>query len=789
MMDFFRKLKITKDQGIILFLLVIIAIITLAPFFSAGIVTLDDFQYYITTRRGPSFWWEDAKFYASYAGRFYFLLVKPFYNIPYMIDNFLYTKIVQYVTLAVLYGLFSYFIYKIFKSRYFSLLVLLLLFVNTALTYMVYPVVAYPFYFSFSLILFLLSMLLFFRYAKTGLYRYLVLSVALFFITLLFYETYIVFIGMFGLYICVRNVRKFGFKGVWKEKSFYKELLPFVFIVLLYLALYFIWRKIAASDVTELYEGSVFASDFSISNYVKLLWKLTYVCFPFHLCDGFGSGTAVDYGAIGNLKYIIRNSELISYVNAILQTTLFVFIVRKIDFDSFRKRNILFAIVVAMVVALLSHSVLGLAGKYNSDWWIESNNCYVTSFFSYFGVMLALALTVVFIVKLVSKTNVVKGIVYVLLSLFIFIFSLSMNFSNRRMGTEYKQIQNYFRVMDYVVDHNGFNEIEAGSIIYFDCSKFYWRDTYQYLWVKTDMKYIWVDSNEKLRAALENNGDAAIYYMELQKAYQYEDVMMTVSKLKKGLIDPGKVDICNLEAQSSDIYYYSPAKRYSFMYETKDICKVVFNDCCFYFSQRGINGVNYIKCDDEPCSVIHLEGRFNPSKFSISNMSVGSDIELNTCLDVPTIGEMAETIRSDEAKMAELSLKAAEYGCTLDEMVVNEAENVCNREYLVKRYIRSIKYTPEWLEVVEGKAEKDGISLDEAMYNEAVWMYENIDKKKIDDALAQAKERKAQKIQDYKERILGDSIWKAHISQKAEENGLSFEQALEKDAVWMYENE
>ena len=103
-MNFLKNIKITKDNGILLFLFVIIAIITLAPLFNVGIITNDDFEYYITSLRGMDYWWEDAQCYANSSGRFYLLLVKPIFYIPYLVDNFFYTKVVQYVTLLVSYG-------------------------------------------------------------------------------------------------------------------------------------------------------------------------------------------------------------------------------------------------------------------------------------------------------------------------------------------------------------------------------------------------------------------------------------------------------------------------------------------------------------------------------------------------------------------------------------------------------------------------------------------------------------------------------------------------------------
>ena len=502
-MKILEKFKITKDKGIILFLFVITTIITLVPLFNVGIITNDDFEYYITSLRGMDYWWQDAQCYANNSGRFYLLLVKPIFYIPYLVDNFFYTKIVQYVTLLVSYGLFSYFLYRIFKSKNLSLLVFLFLLINTTLaSFEALPVAAYPFYFTFSLILCFLSMLLFFRYRDTGRYAYAILGAVLYFIALLFYETYLVFIAFFCLYIFIRNVNKYGLKSVWKEKLLYKELLPYLSAIVLYLVLYFGWRAaVASNSVENFYEGSSFADSFSLSNYCNLLWNLTSFCFPFQACmklrAELGCDTLMTDGVFKNLWYIISNSEPILFVNAIFQSTLFLIIIKNVDLKLFKKKIILATMLVAFVLALLSHSILGIAGKYNSEDWIASSNCYVTTFFSYFGIMLIMALTAIFILKLVERSKIVKRILLAVMFAFVFLNSIVVGFVNVNMSSKMGIVQKYFKVMDYAMDNNVFDEMEEKSIIYFNAERGI-KDLHHYIIYNHNCKFIWTNSPDGL---------------------------------------------------------------------------------------------------------------------------------------------------------------------------------------------------------------------------------------------------------------------------------------------------
>ena len=741
-MNFLKNIKITKDNGILLFLFVIIAIITLAPLFNVGIITNDDFEYYITSLRGMDYWWEDAQCYANSSGRFYLLLVKPIFYIPYLVDNFFYTKVVQYVTLLVSYGLFSYFLYRIFKSKNLSLLVFLLLLVNTTLASFedAYPIAAYPFYFAFNLILCLSSMLLFFRYRDTGRYKYAIFGAVLFFITLLFYETYLVFIAFFCLYIFVRNVNKYGFKPVWKEKTFYKELLPYLSAIVLYLVLYFWWRaSVASNSVDNFYEGSSFADNFSLSNYCNLLWNLTSFCFPFQACmklrAELGCDTLMTDGVFKNLWYIISNSEPILFVNAIFQSTLFIIIIKNVDLKLFKKKSLLLTMLVAFVFALMSHSILGLASKYNSEDWIASNSCYVTTFFSYFGIMLFMALVAILILKLVEKSKIIKGILYAIMIFFVFINSLVVGFVNVGMSEKMGIWQKYFRVMDYAMDNNVFDEIEENSIIYIDAESGL-KNLHHYVIFRHNCKFFCKNSPDGLKEAFEEHPNAQLYYVKFEKTYEQSEVLMSISKICMQQLDKANINIGKFNAVSSELLYYSPSKQFVLMYEAKDFCKTIFDDRYICFSQKGLNVAKIIRTSDGMFTRISMKGNLNPHKFCISNMLYDAEIEIDKSIETATISDWAETIRSDEERMGNLILQADSSSLSLDDLILMEAESESYKEYMVSKYEKAINNLPYWRKDIEEKAATRGIPVEEMLHRDAVWMYETYDKGKIEKANA-----------------------------------------------------
>lgn len=57
----------------------------------------------------------------------------------------------------------------------------------------------------------------------------------------------------------------------------------------------------------------------------------------------------------------------------------------------------------------------------------------------------------------------------------------------------------------------------------------------------------------------------------------------------------------------------------------------------------------------------------------------------------------------------------------------NNSEKSKTREERVKEVVEKINNTPEWKEKVAKKAEGWGMSLDSAIYNDAVWVIDDLD--------------------------------------------------------------
>lgn len=601
-------------------------ILTLLPFFQVGFTNGDDFQYYNTAQADWEYWRHDAKVYAQDAGRFYFLITKIFYYVPYLVDSFGWTKFVQYFSLTVCYLLFSYLIYRIFKSWRLGALTLLLLIFNINMGYYTgyNPPTAYPFYFPFSFIIFISGIIVFLNYTEKKGYWRVLLSALLLFISYLFYEDYLVFTLLFVCYILIRNWRKNGFLALWKSKNFYKEALPFAAALFLYVVCYYGYRYYLMHSVgiTSTYIGATVAGHINMANFFKVINNLTFYNIP---------GKIYTYGETKTL--IVENSQLISghnnsvwfmlthapaiaYINAIIQCVILWFIIHKSDFEKISWKSIIVGFITAIVFALSANVLIAITEKYNSEWanWIM---VYVTSFYSYFGVMVAIALIVIATLKL-FHTRLPRNIVCVMWCLTLFGFSVFNYYVNDHLGRAWGKSQNRVTMLRLIKNKGFFDKIPENALIYneqllhtSDHSFSICHDTFNFekliMRYANQKKFHFAQTLDDLQQQAVEFPDVPIYFIQASEGQKYGDLMMVFSHISRLDTD----NIFHSTADTADIFYYSPTKDYVLLYGKNaqtDSAKLMTKTIFSCNKQRQVSWVTL------------RENGLNPLGFSISNL-------------------------------------------------------------------------------------------------------------------------------------------------------------------------
>lgn len=600
-------------------------ILIFLPFFQVGFTNMDDFQYYNQAHTSWSNWVADAKSYAHGAGRFYFLITKYFYYVPYLIDNVVWTKLMQYLPLLGCYLLFSYLVYSIFNSQRLGCLTLLALLFNTAIGMdWFYPPTAYPFYFAFSFLIFLAGVLLFVNYAKKGGYWRIIVSSAVFFVSYLFYEDYLVFTVLFVCCVIVWRWRKDGFLKMLKSKQVYLELVPYAAALLLYMACYVCYRHyvINNADVEQIYGGTLISNDFSWSNFFNIIYRCTIYTVPGVI---FGinkikilvaENSLLMSGHYDSFWFVVTHSSIVAYLSALLQCGIFWFLAKKASFKKLSVLDIVLGIVAALVFAFSANILIAISEKYNSDSvanWLEA---YVTSFFSYFGVMLALTLLVVLTLKPVTK-KVVRGFVCAVWMALLFVFSLNTYYTNEHLGRELRKSQNRVTVLNLLSDENFFEKIPENSLIYTEplhktsyvgatiCSGSY--DFENMISRIAGKKLHYSQTWDDLQSVAKANPERPVYFIQTSESKKYGELLMAFSHITR-LGD----NVANSMADHADVFYYSPTKDYTLFYNVTT------------GTESQYKAVNVVSKDKHK-KLTHVclnVANMNPLGFSISNIVV-----------------------------------------------------------------------------------------------------------------------------------------------------------------------
>ena len=624
-------------QLIFLFLFLLIAFLTLNSFFKIGVTLADDLENYLTGLEGNFF--ADAQWYAKYSGRFYFLITKPLYHLPYIFDNFLYTKILQYGFLLLSFILFMQVINKIFKQKDFALLIFLLLFSFLSVTKPLYfmPIIAYPFFFTFSFSIFLLALLFLLKYIEIGKYKYLILSAILSAITLLFYETYLLFIVFIGVFLFIRRLLLQGNK-IFADKSFYKEILPFIFAVIAYIITYFAYRYSIESDY--IYSGSSFAKKLNIINVFKAMWNYTKSALPmFTYYDSLGvikANSLFPMGHQNNFFYILIHSESTSIVNVIIQCFIFCILCLKMEYKITWKKLGL-GLLFSFLFTFLVHLLLAVSEKYNTAGFWNELSGYVTSFYSYFCFVLFYGLIIYICVKTCCRRKWLKNTAIGFFTLLLFYAGIIINYSNEHLGRDYQRSQNRFRLMEKVLEKGLFDNVSDNAVIYagelnntsslhgyITGQTFRWE---KYVFLKTGKQRNIYDFFNDFQNIIQENPQREIYYITKYEMSKNQDMFLALSKINNESvnINEGENLFCNTTSNESVIYYYSSYKEFIFEFyipQCTETTVVLVNDTEY----KAIQGLNAIKicAENKKEEIISFELKssvpFSTKKFAISNI-------------------------------------------------------------------------------------------------------------------------------------------------------------------------
>ena len=589
-----------REKLLCLLALAGIALLTLIPFFKVGFTNGDDLEYFITSHQSLRGWLNDATIYAQNAGRFYFLITKYFYYIPYLADNFAVTKTIQYGSLLACYVYAAYIVWRLFKSQNLSLIVLLVLIANTHLHPNNHvPTYAYPFYFTLSLAIFLSGILLYINYTERGKYWRILASAALFFFAYLFYENYLVFAIIFCAAIIVTHWQRDGLKNTLRNGKLYLNLTPYTIGAIAYVACYFGYRQHVLSLHPDIiwYDGASFSDSFSLKNFFNILKNCTNLAVP----GIYHSRTLAEHslqfaGQPRGMLYPLISSSTGVYLNAIVQSILLWWLTRKNYWQQLTGKRLITGAIFTTIAMFMAHSLIGISKKYNQDYfWMTG---YVTSFYSYFCIAALIAIAITAALKYSQNKPKIQLAIRVLLCAATLIISTVSNYHNENMARIWSHYQRQFEAIDHLANNSAFEQMPDNAIHYTESlhnNTIFNRnnsfENYIELRIGHNFRHI-AKSPEQLRDLQVQHPNAPVYHWFLSQTNRLGEVLLTITH--------------NSDSTArADVFYYSPHKQF----------------VLFYTDNNTICSVNVEAGQNTALPHIGLRGKhIAPESFSVSNL-------------------------------------------------------------------------------------------------------------------------------------------------------------------------
>lgn len=428
--------------------------ITFYPLLKVGIVNGDDFVNLIWPIDHLA---HDSILYAQSTGRFYFIFALWIYKIPYLIDSETYFHITLILPHIIALCLFIYLIFRLFKNEQLAMLTAVVSCVifqifggNTATS-------GYPFYFTFTFSLILLSLHFLISYFNNHKYFYLLLSATIFGIVTIFYECYLIYY----ILIFILIIRRYSLKSLFSKKigfKFSKEIFPFFLFGVIYLVIYFIFFNTYSS----VYQGNQISSNLTFSRFLWTIGNLSLYSFPlsslydyrFFITDYSLSETS----SFNIFQIIFSEAGLEAYLKSFI-VVLVILMIQSQYKDKIQNKKLLFLILTSIIFIFLPHLPLSISAKYTNT----IQNTYVTTYFSFFAVVIFFISLLLWFKNILDHKKIWRPIFNVAFYIIIFLVTLTIQFVNQRVCDDLNVAEKRFNVMEDMLKKEF---IENGAPVY-----------------------------------------------------------------------------------------------------------------------------------------------------------------------------------------------------------------------------------------------------------------------------------------------------------------------------------
>ncbi|MEG2070095.1 MAG: hypothetical protein RR034_01825 [Bacteroidales bacterium] len=596
-------------------LLAIVAVVTLFPLIRVGFVVEDDYIYFLNSSR--FFESDTSQVYAETHGRFYFLITQWVYVLPYLVQSSLYFDCMLILPILSSLILFIWLIKRICKDEKVALLMAVFVFATFQICGFHSATAAYPFYFSFSFTLLLLSMHLLVSYLKCQKYYLLIISSVIFAFVTLFYEAYLfyyllIFIILLSQYSKNELFKKFGLLKLSKQ------LAPYIFFGTAYLVTYYWYYTAHPSQ----YSGNSLVTTFSLSKFMQIIEHMGFYALPLSsffdyraFLDEYSSHSN-EYVYIGNM---LKNAGIMAWIKGCIIIVVFAFTLK--DFSiKFKYRTLLSWLAVSFAFIYIPHFLLVLSEKY----YTSIQGIYVTTYFSYFAGLCFFLILFLIIHQLLSKSKIAVTVFSILFAGILLVVTVLTQYTNDRVTEDLQISQIRFELVNSFLNQDNLDNGDQLYMASLYSTPSYFGKTIVYK--ETPFRYQ-IDLYNQIQVITYN--DYPEFYTkfkeseEIVKLLYFSQAAKTEDAFAALAICKGKdlqEDFTKNRYDNMKVVYYSPYKKFSMSIVSDSLGEVSVNEQTM--PHQGC--YHYINLDSSlkpQWTSFHLKGeKLNPNTLMFSNI-------------------------------------------------------------------------------------------------------------------------------------------------------------------------
>ena len=445
---------IIKAGTVNIFLLLVLTLITFYPLLSGGFTTHDDASFAINVWSGQT--WEFTKAISAGEGRFSFLWAFPFSAVPYVIDNRLWYLAVKYGAVVLLLSALYYSIFKIFKSSWTALTAVALYLAIIQNGWEHNALTSYPFVFNAYAALFLVSLGLFASAIERNSLSLAYLSGVLYFFSM-GSELFVLF---FPFYVALMLMQIGQKESILKRLNTGKKYIFAVALpLIIYLACYFIWRRIHPSN----YEGLVL-NEIDLLAIIRVILTYSLTAFPLASLHFYHApGDPLLFTSSTNLHVLLSQLNISHFIKPAASGLLFARLMIAAKFNKQQSRTFLIGAALAGIGIFIPNLLLGLTARHQS--WVGGGTySYVYTYYSFISAIIFLALLLAYInAKSLLWLPKYRAVMVSTTVIIIMILSFFVEVRNQNFAFDQKLAHRKWQLMDVLINSRAFMEIPDGA--------------------------------------------------------------------------------------------------------------------------------------------------------------------------------------------------------------------------------------------------------------------------------------------------------------------------------------